>query len=129
VRIDLIHFSRVAQVKLVQSSLAFGMGRLGPGGGVEMAADVDNAYVRDETDTVIVGCAHPHMPCTKRLLERFGLKSKFEAAFPFISEAGKSSECVIAVLLLAGAAGGFIGSVVGTSRRVACVWFDQAVQS
>jgi hypothetical protein len=74
--------------------------------------------IHDATETVILGCEHPHAACTERLLQKFGVKSKFESAFPMISEAGKSSECVVAVLLLAGAASGFIGSVVGTSRRV-----------
>jgi hypothetical protein len=74
--------------------------------------------IHDATETVILGCEHPHAACTERVLQKFGVKSKFESAFPMISEAGKSSECVVAVLLLAGAASGFIGSVVGTSRCV-----------
>ena len=114
-------FVPFCMVKLVQSSLDFGMSRIGGGGGGEQmqaaaaGAEANCKIVRDATDTVILGALQPHTPCMLRLLERHRLKSKFEAAFPFISEAGRSSECVIAVMLLAGAASGFIGSVVGTS--------------
>jgi hypothetical protein len=113
-------FIPFCMVKLVQSSLAFGMSRIGVGAQMQAGAAAGwggGKIVRDATDTVILGRVQPHVPCTLRLLERHGLKSKFETAFPLISEAGKSSECVIAVLLLAGAASGFIGSVVGTSRH------------
>ena len=102
-------------VKLVQSSLAFGANRAESGGDRNQEAlAADNKVEYDETETVVLGTAQ-HPPCVLRALERYGLKTKFENAFPLISEAGKSSECVIAVLLLAGAASGFIGSVVGTS--------------
>ncbi len=103
-------------VKLVQSSLAFGESRAGSGGDRNQEAlAADNKVEYDETETVVLGAVHEHPPCVLHTLERYGLKTKFENAFPLISEVGKSSECVIAVLLLAGAASGFIGSVVGTS--------------
>lgn len=103
-------------IKLVQSSLAFGKHRAIRGGDETQAQHVEDAKVTcDETETVVLGAAPSHPQCTMQLLERYGLKTRFEAAFPMISEAGKSSECIIAVLLLAGAASGFIGSVVGTS--------------
>ena len=49
------------------------------------------------------------------LLNRFNLKEKFERVFPLISENMVPSEQVIVVLVVTGAASGFIGAVVGTS--------------
>jgi hypothetical protein len=108
-------------VKLTQSSYEFGMSRIRLEVAhvqAEAAAHSAGKIVRDATDTVILGHEQPHEACTLRALEYCGCKSRFERMFPMISEAGKSSECVIAILLLAGCASGFIGSVVGTSRRV-----------
>ena len=104
-------------IKLVQSSLAFGMSRALSGGGREAAAHHEEGVkvALDSTETVVLGIPQSHLPCTRRVLERYRLTAKFETAFPMISEAGRSSECIIAVLLLAGVASGFIGSVVGTS--------------
>ncbi len=103
-------------VKLVQSSFEYGKCRLdGSNESVQAAAPGVVNIIHDETETVVLDAVQSHPPCALHLLERYGLKTKFEAAFPVISEAGKSSECVIAVLLLAGAASGFVGSVVGTS--------------
>ena len=108
-------------MKLTQSSYGFGMSRVRPEDArvqAEAAEDGAGKIMRDPTDTVILGHEQPHEACTLRVLEFCRCKSRFERFFPMISEAGKSSECVISVLLLAGAASGFIGSVVGTSRCV-----------
>jgi hypothetical protein len=69
----------------------------------------------DATGTVILGREQPHYQWMLALLNRFNLKEKFERVFPLISENMVPSEQVILVLVVTGAASGFIGAVVGTS--------------
>ena len=69
----------------------------------------------DETGTVIIDFKQPHYRWMDDFLNRFKITVKFERLFPLISENMVPSEQVILVLVVTGAASGFIGAVVGTS--------------